>query len=84
MSLAEPSLIFILLLYLFLLTIGIWVAKKITSVGTEQLFLAGRTIGLTVGSISMAGKLSLNRARHSKDNDRVKFSPRTNCRPKDP
>ncbi|XP_055328892.1 high-affinity choline transporter 1-like [Paramacrobiotus metropolitanus] len=52
-QLATPSLIFIILLYILLLTIGIWTAKKMTHLRADELLVNGRNLNAAVAAIAI-------------------------------
>jgi high affinity choline transporter 7 len=57
------GLVSMIVFYLLILSVGIWAGRKQKSTeknpDTEELMLAGRSIGLIVGIFTMTGKFSL-------------------------
>lgn len=48
----------ILVFYLLVLVVGIWASTKSKNHGEEELMLAGRSLGLVVGVITLIGKIN--------------------------
>ncbi|KAG8301418.1 hypothetical protein J6590_054340 [Homalodisca vitripennis] len=49
----------ILVFYLLVLLVGIWASTKQKNHGEEELMLAGRSLGLVVGVLTLIGKFAI-------------------------
>lgn len=63
MAVNVPGLIAVIIFYVLILVIGLWAARKTKGKDNEDMMLAGRNIGMTVGIFTMTGKHGTTRKR---------------------